>query len=130
MQYLPADPAVLQSERGRYGYSGGVETGREYHKIPRVSCGIFVWHGVRDSEPTPRPFALLRGELVKLRPAPCGRCRVELCLVAGSLNGGLTPNTVPTKNSKVLASGAKGQFYKNTVYFVRDMPYSCFCALF
>ena len=40
------------------------------------------------------------GELVKLRSAPCGRCRVEICLIAGSLNGGLTPNTIPTKNSK------------------------------
>ena len=34
------------------------------------------------------------------------------------------------KRTEALASGAKGQFYKNTVYFVRDMPYSCFCALF
>ena len=25
-----------------------------------------------------------------------------------------------------LASGAKGQFYKNTVYFVRGMPYFAF----
>ena len=34
------------------------------------------------------------------------------------------------KNGDALALGAKGQFYKNTVYFVRDMPYSCFCLLF
>ena len=37
------------------------------------------------------------GELVKLLSAPFGRCKSELCLVAGSLNGGLAPSTVATK---------------------------------
>ena len=34
------------------------------------------------------------------------------------------------KKNEAIASGAKGQFYKNTVYFVRDMPYSCFLPWF
>ena len=34
---------------------------------------------VRDSEPTPRPFALLRGELVKLHSAPCGATDQKFC---------------------------------------------------
>ena len=58
---------------------------------------LFCWHGVRDSEPTPRPFALLRGELVKLLSAPCGRFKAEDFILVCSLNGGLTPNTIPTK---------------------------------
>jgi hypothetical protein len=54
-----------------------------------------------DSEPT----ALASRELVKLPSAPVGRYRSEIYPLSCILNGGLTPNTMPTKIPNAEALG-------------------------
>jgi hypothetical protein len=75
-----------------------------YDQAGRVPAGLHprpLWRWEpRDSNPHPA-----FGGLVKLHSAPFGRYRMEIFLPACSLNGGLTPNSVPTKRPNAEALG-------------------------